>query len=191
MRFDVAVHAYVFMTNHVHLLVSEAPGGSLSQAVQMLGRRYVSYFNYLHERTGTLWEGRFHSSLVETERYLFVCHQYIEENPVRAGLVFNPGDFAWSSHSCLAHGRKDDLVTPHPLYLALGCANAERLSRYRGLFRVRLDQETISCIRGRLQAGLALGSEESARMSRLVWAFGYARAGWDARPDRRIPKSRH
>ena len=147
------------MTNHVHLLVSEERGGSLSQAIQMLGRRYVSYFNYLHERTGTLWEGRFHSSLIEKERYLFTCHRYIEANPVRAGMVAAPESFVWSSHARLAHGRPDDLVTPHPLYQFLGGSDELRRQAYRRLFDSELDDATLAQVRRQLNSGLALGTE--------------------------------
>ena len=147
------------MTNHVHLLVSEERGGSLSRAIQMLGRRYVSYFNYLHERTGTLWEGRFHSSLIETERYLFACHRYIETNPVRAGMVSGADGYVWSSHARLAYGKADDLVTPHPSYQALGNSDDLRRRAYRHLFDSDLEAETLAQIRHQLNAGLALGSE--------------------------------
>lgn len=162
-RYGMKVHAYVFMTNHVHLLASGENSLAISRAVQMLGRRYVSYFNYLHGRTGTLWEGRFRASPIETERYLFTCHRYIELNPVRAGMVSSPERFDWSSHLCLAHGKPDDLVTPHALYEDLATGVGARRRAYRSMFDVPLDSATVTHIRTCLQKGIALGSEEFCR----------------------------
>jgi len=159
-RYGMKVHAYVFMTNHVHLLASGGNSLAISRAIQMLGRRYVSYFNYLHKRTGTLWEGRFRASPIETERYLFACHRYIEENPIRAGMVAAPGQFMWSSHLCLARVKADDLVTPHELYVNLGGNELARRRAYRSLFDVPLDSATVEHIRTCLQKGIALGSAE-------------------------------
>ena len=96
--FSCALHAYVLMTNHVHLLVTPSDAGSVARLMQSLGRRYVSAFNHRHERTGTLWEGRYKSCLVDCGRYLLACDRYIELNPVRAGLAQRPGDYRWSSH---------------------------------------------------------------------------------------------
>jgi putative transposase len=159
----LAIHAYVFMTNHVHLLATGSDASSVARALQMLGRRYVSYFNYLHERTGTLWEGRYHSSPIEADRYLLACHRYVEMNPVRANIVPDPLDFLWSSHRCLAAGRSDDLVTPHKTYIALAADPAMRLLRYRHLFDENLDPRTIGRIRDALNSGLALGSRAFCR----------------------------
>ena len=158
-RYDVKVHAYVFMTNHVHLLASGGHPYAISHAIQMLGRRYVSYFNYLHKRTGTLWEGRFRASPIETEPYLFTCHRYIELNPVRAAMVAGPERFEWSSHRALAYGKADDLVTRHDLYEALATDESARRRCYRGMFDVPLDRGTVEHIRSCLQRGVALGSE--------------------------------
>jgi len=162
-RYGMKVHAYVFMTNHVHLLASGGNSLAISRAVQMLGRRYVSYFNYLHGRTGTLWEGRFRASPVETERYLFACHRYIELNPVRAGMVASPEKVEWSSHLCLAHGKADDLVTPHAMYMGLGGSDLARRRAYRSMFDVPLDSATVTHIRNCLRKGVALGSEAFCR----------------------------
>jgi putative transposase len=161
-RFGVAVHAYVFMTNHVHVLGGAGEGVSFSRMMQCVGRRYVGYFNYLYGRTGTLWEGRFKSCPVETERYFLVCHQYVEMNPVRAGMVEDPGAFAWSSHRCNTLGLADDLVTPHSLYMQLGDADATRRLAYRSLFEVPLDAPTLAAIRYSAVKGWALGGEEFA-----------------------------
>jgi putative transposase len=162
-RYGMKVHAYVFMTNHVHLLASGDNSLAISRTVQMLGRRYVSYFNYLHGRSGTLWEGRFRASPIETERYLFTCHRYIELNPVRAGMVSSPERFEWSSHRCLAEGKPDDLVTPHEMYGALAGSVGARRIAYRALFDVPLDSKTVAHIRTCLQKGIALGSAEFCR----------------------------
>ena len=122
---------YSVQSNHVHLLATGAREESLSKAVQAMGRRYVSYFNYLHGRTGTLWEGRFRSCPVESDRYFLVCHRYVELNPVRAGMTGHPGEFAWSSFRCNALGSPDDLVTPHSLYMELAGADQRRRAAYR------------------------------------------------------------
>jgi putative transposase len=133
-RHHVAVHAYVFMSNHVHLLATGSEANSFAKLIQGMGRRYVSYFNYLHGRTGTLWEGRFHSSLVQEERYFLACHRYIEMNPVRAGMVPLPAHHAWSSFGFNRLGRPDDLITPHSLYLSMGRTDAGRYNAYARLF---------------------------------------------------------
>jgi REP-associated tyrosine transposase len=159
-RFGVRVHAYVLMTNHVHILGTGERPDSLSRAVQSMGRRYVSYFNYLYERTGTLWEGRFRSCPVESERYFFVCHRYVEMNPVRAEMVGDPGRHQWSSYRCNAIGAKDDLVTPHSLYMDLGATEPERREAYRRLFDVELDAPMLAAIRHSGSKGWALGGKE-------------------------------
>src|SRR5690348_1132785 len=130
-RTGCAIHAYVFMTNHVHLLLTASEPRSPSRMMQMLGRRYVRYFNNRFERTGTLWEGRFRSSVIDSERYFFQCSRYIETNPVRAGLAMRPADYPWSSYRCNALGAFDSLVTAHPLYRALGDHDVTRCDAYR------------------------------------------------------------
>ena len=137
-RHACAVHAYVLMTNHVHLLVSPEDEDGLSKMMKALGERYVPYFNRLHGRTGTLWEGRFRSSVVQSERYLMICQRYIELNPVRAGIVARAGDLPWSSYAANAMGVPSDLVTPHELYLRLGPDRYERAKAYRRALRAAL-----------------------------------------------------
>ena len=159
-RFGVAVHAYVFMTNHIHLLGTAAAPDSFSKMVQCMGRRYVPYFNFLYQRTGTLWEGRFQSCPVETERYFLICHRYVELNPVRAGIVGDPWAFEWSSYRCNAMGRADDLVTPHSLYIELGQSDAARRRNYQGLFGTPIDEMTLAAIRHSARQGWALGGKE-------------------------------
>jgi putative transposase len=162
-RFGLAVHAYVFMDNHFHILGTGRSVDSLSKVVQCMGRRYVSYFNYLHGRTGTLWEGRFHSSLVESERYFLVCHQYVELNPVRAEMVDDPAAFPWSSYRCNALGRADDLVTPHSLYMELAATERERRMRYAAMFDHAMDPVVLAAIRSAARKGWALGGEDFCR----------------------------
>jgi len=114
------VYAYALMTNHVHLIVTPGTAEGPARLMQSLGRRYVQYINRHYKRSGNLWEGRYKSSAVQTEDYLLVCQRYIELNPVRADMVADPGQYRWSSYRRLALGQPDRLVTPHPLYLALG-----------------------------------------------------------------------
>ena len=156
-RHGVSIHAYVFMRNHVHLLATIPGPAAMARVIQSMGRRYVSYFNYLYQRTGTLWEGRYKSAVVETDRYLFACHRYIETNPVRAGIVSFPDDFTWSSHHANAAGRADDLVTPHPLYLSMGSDEPARRLAYRRLFECPLGDDDLRAIRDSINKGWALG----------------------------------
>ena len=116
----LAIHAYVLMTNHVHLLVTPDSEDSLSKAMQSVGRRYVQYFNHTYQRTGTLWEGRYKSTLIQSSRYLLTCMRYIELNPVRADMVGHPADYPWSSYCANAQGEENALLTPHALYRRLG-----------------------------------------------------------------------
>jgi putative transposase len=116
------IHAYVLMTNHVHLLMTPNGVGQVARIMQSLGRRYVRYVNDRHHRTGTLWEGRYKACLVGTARYLLRCYRYIELNPVRAAMVEQPGDYRWSSYGSNASGVFDPLVRSHSAYVALGQA---------------------------------------------------------------------
>lgn len=155
-----AVHAYVLMTNHVHLLVTPGQPYSISHMMQDLGRKYVRYINHTYRRTGTLWEGRYKASLVDSEAYLLTCMRYIELNPVRAGMVEHPGEYRWSSYASNAQGRASSLIAPHPLYLALGDNTEPRLHAYRELFRYTIDADTIHEIRESLNQELVLGRED-------------------------------
>jgi putative transposase len=189
-KFQVAVHAYVLMTNHIHVLASAGAKDAFSRMMQSVGRRYVGYFNYLYERTGTLWEGRFKSCPVETERYFLVCHQYVEMNPVRAGMVENPGAFAWSSHRCNTLGLKDDLVTPHSLYMQLGHSDARRRAAYRALFRRPLDSPTLAAIRYSAGKGWALGGKAFAeKLEELSGRPAVPRARGRPRGTKNTPRS--
>ena len=133
-RAGCLIHAYVLMTNHVHLLLTPTRSASAANLMKQLGQRYVQYINRTYKRSGTLWEGRFRSSIIEQQDYLFICQRYIELNPVRAGMVPHPGEYPWSSYQVNAQGRMSELITPHPLYLDLGHNKQERQDAYRELF---------------------------------------------------------
>lgn len=151
------IHAYVLMTNHVHLLLTPEHAESASLMMKHLGQRYVQYINRTYGRSGTLWEGRFRSCLVQNEHYLLSCYRYIELNPVRANLVKHPGSYLWSSYLANAGIRVDPLVKPHELYLGLGRTKAERVRAYLTLFEHELDVDLISAIRDASNGNFALG----------------------------------
>ncbi len=155
----VAIHAYVLMTNHVHLLASPQSSEGLSKLFQSVGRRYVQYFNHVHDRTGTLWEGRYRATVVHAEDYLLTCMRYIEMNPVRAGMVEHPGDYPHSSYRANAQGIADALVNPHRLYRRLGRTEEDRQSAYRQLFRGQIGKQDLEAIRAATHKGWALGNE--------------------------------
>lgn len=155
-----AVHAYVLMTNHVHLLVTPFKSHGLSHMMQDVGRQYVPYINHQYGRTGTLWEGRYKASLVDSEQYLLTCMRYIEMNPVRAAMVEHPGEYRWSSYAHNAHGRVDAAVSSHPLYERLGKTVAERQQAYRELFISYLHPLELHDIREALNQELVLGRED-------------------------------
>jgi putative transposase len=134
LRFGCQLHAYVLMTNHVHLLATPIEAGAVSRMMQAIGRRYVGGFNARYGRTGTLWEGRFKAALVESERHVLACHCYIELNPVRAGMVHAAGDYRWSSYGSNAEGRIEAYLHPHAEYLRLGPDLHSRRAAYRALF---------------------------------------------------------
>lgn len=141
------VHAYVLMTNHVHLLVTPREPLGIAALMQSVGRRYVRYINDRHGRTGTLWEARYRASLVSSEAYLWTCYRYIEQNPLRAGMVRQPSRYRWSSFHRNARGCADRLVVEHPLYTALGQGPDERCRAYRSLFDEPLSPAQLQEIR--------------------------------------------
>lgn len=159
-KYGVAVHAYVLMSNHVHLLATPTVEGGTSRMMQTLGRRYVRYFNHRHDRTGTLWEGRFRSGLIDSEHYLFACARYIEMNPVRAAMADTPDRYCWSSYPGNGLGQRDAVITPHPQYTNLGKSAKQRQARYRELFDEVLSENTIVALRDSNRKGTALGSEQ-------------------------------
>ena len=154
---ELAIHAYVLMTNHVHLLATPNQETSIGKTLQSLGRRYVQHFNYTHRRTGTLWEGRYKATIIDSEAYLLTCSRYIEMNPVRAGMVAHPREYPWSSYHWHAEGKVDGLLTDHNLYRKLGRNQEERRSTYRALFRAHLGETTLEEIREATNKGWALG----------------------------------
>lgn len=163
------VHAYVLMTNHVHIVVTPDGRHSLSQLMQRVGTRYVGYINDRYERTGSLWEGRYYASLVETERYLLTCYRYVELNPVRAGMVEDPADYLWSSYRHNALGQDDDLVSRHTVYSELGADPDQQQKAYRTLFAKNIDRTSLETIRAAARGGWVLGgrnfADEVARKS--------------------------
>jgi len=142
-RFGCAIHAYVLMTNHVHLLLTPEREDSAPLLMKHLGQRYVQYVNRTYHRSGTLWEGRFRSCLTQSEDYVLACYRYIELNPVRAGMVRRPQDYRWSSYHANGLGRTDALLTPHEEYLRLGRNDQDRREAYRALFRAHVDEALV------------------------------------------------
>ena len=158
-RTQCAVHAYCLMTNHVHLLVTPSTHQSCAFLMRNLGQRYVQYFNRRYQRRGTLWEGRYHSCLVDSAQYVVACHRYIERNPVRANMVACAGDYPWSSHDGNTGKASNQLLTPHPEYLALATNEAARHAAYQGLFTANEDPAFLTAIRDATNGGLALVGE--------------------------------
>ena len=146
------------MTNHVHILCTPRIDKATSLMMQSVGRMYVRYFNYTYQRTGTLWEGRFKSCLVQSEQYLLSLYRYIELNPVRAGMVDDPSEYSWSSYGCNALGVQTKLQTPHEEYLRLGINQDERQEAYSELFKVQIGKTLLKEIRESTNRGLALGN---------------------------------
>lgn len=160
---DCSLHAYVLMTNHVHLLMTPSTPEGVSKVIRDLGRDYVRAINKTYRRSGTLWEGRFKSSLVDTNRYCLTCYRYIEFNPQRANMVRHPADYPWSSFHCNALGKPNGLITPHDCWLMLGENDDARITAYRALFKDKLNQSDINHIRQSVNTGLPTGSDEFRR----------------------------
>jgi putative transposase len=159
-RYQVAVHAFVLMDNHFHLLLTPPTDDALPKMMQALGRSYVRYFNDRHQRTGTLWEGRYKSTLIESEPYLLACMVYIDLNPVRAGLVATAADYPWSSHAHYAGTGSDKLLTPHPLVWGLGNTPFAREAAYAQLVQAGLTSVQQSALTEAVLRGWALGGGE-------------------------------
>ncbi|OGT33748.1 MAG: transposase, partial [Gammaproteobacteria bacterium RBG_16_51_14] len=152
------LHAYVVMTNHVHMLLTPKAEPGIGKAIQMLGRYYVQYFNYTYARTGTLWEGRYKSTLVDTEHYLLTCYRYIELNPVRARMVDHPSEYPWSSYRCNGVGQTNSLIRAHYKYEELGRTEEERQRGYRALFKAHISGKELAEIRVATNKEWVLGS---------------------------------
>jgi putative transposase len=159
-KFKVALHAYVLMSNHFHLLATPQSKDGLPKMMQAVGRSYVRYFNDKHKRTGTLWEGRYKSTLIQTDRYLLACMAYIDLNPVRAGLVTQPQDYPWSSHLHYLGVRSDRLITPHALYWELGNTPFAREAAYAELVQSGINPVQQAAITQATLSGWALGEAD-------------------------------
>ena len=157
------MHAYVLMTNHVHLLLTPEEAERVPQVLISVGRRYVQCVNHTYGRTGTLRDGRYKSSLVQAETDLLLCHRDVELNPVRAGMVAAPALYRWSSYRANALGEADTLVTPHALYLGLGDDEKVRRAAYRELFRIALDDQPLGDLRLALNQGQPVGNDRFYR----------------------------
>jgi putative transposase len=176
-KFAVALHAYVLMSNHFHLLATPTTDDGLPQMMQAVGRRYVRYFNDRQQRSGTLWEGRYRSTLIETDRYFLACMAYIDLNPVRAGLVLTAKDYPWSSHAHYVGLRTDKMVTPHTLFWTLGNTPFAREAAYAEF----------------VAAGISFDQQDALTRSALSgWALGGATfvANLQKRTERRIEKTK-
>ena len=159
-KYGCRIHAYVLMTNHIHLLVTPMLENGIPQMMQALGRRYVNHINTTYHRTGTLWEGRYKSCLIDSEMYLLTCMCYIELNPVRAGMVDHPGEYIWSSFNKNAQSLSSGIIKNHPVYLTLGKTAEERQFVYRGLFQRYMDNDLIHQVRDAINHELVLGRTE-------------------------------
>lgn len=157
-RLQCEVHAYVLMTNHVHLLLTPHLARGLSLLMKLLGQRYVQYINKTYRRSGSLWDGRFRSSVIQDSRYVLACYRYIELNPVRANMVAHPIDYPWSSYVANAEGKSSPWLTPHGEYLDLGSDEGKRQTAYRGLFESELDQPLLHAIRVSIHGGYRIGN---------------------------------
>lgn len=158
-KYKIAIHAWVFMTKHVRLLVSSKTEDGISRLMQTLGRCYVRYFNYSYKRTGALWEGRFKSCVVDAENYLLICQRYIELNPVRAGMVSQPCDYIWSNYQANGLGKSIKMWQPHRIYCELGKTPEQRASAYREMFRGHFEETILKTIRDATNQGMALGND--------------------------------
>ncbi len=176
-EFEVAIHAYVLMSNHFHLLATPDQEHSIPKMMQAVGRRYVRYFNQRQARTGTLWEGRYKSSLIQAERHLLACMAYIDLNPVRAGMVQQPIDYPWSSHTHYMGTRSNRILTPHPLYWALGNTPFAREAAYGELVHRGITQPDATALTESALRGWALGEPDYV-------------ADLQRRTDRRVSKAR-
>jgi putative transposase len=180
------IHAYVLMTNHVHLLMTPNSRESISRAIQDTGRYYVRYVNRCHGKSGTLWEGRHKGCLISNDRYLLACMRYIELNPVRAGMVTHPADYAWSSYHSNAVGKACAMLEPHEVYLSLGATPPVRQLAYREFFRQPLDAALVHDVRASVQTGTPLGNDRFREQIErtLQCGIGHPRRGRPAKTEK-------
>jgi putative transposase len=166
-QFKVALHAYVLMPNHLHLLATPTDETGLGRMMQWVGRYYVPYFNQKYGRVGTLWQGRYKTTVIDSEHYFLTCSRYIELNPVRAGMLNDPGAYRWSSCAHHLGARPDPLITDHALYWALANTPFAREAAYRDLLLQALTEAEITALRESGLRGGALGSDQfKARLER-------------------------
>lgn len=158
-----SVHAYCLMTNHVHLFLTPHSPSSCALLMKNVGQRYVQWINARHERSGTLWEGRFFSCPVPSERYALACYRYVDCNPVKPGLVAHPDEYRWSSYRLNARGRFGGFIAPHPVYLALAEDEARRAEAYRMLCDLPLDAKERDDLRKATRRGYAAGTQPRPR----------------------------
>ena len=184
-QYDVKLHAFVLMTNHVHLLMTPATTEGISRVMQSVGRTYVSTINRLYQRTGTLWEGRHKACLIDSESYFMACQCYIELNPVRANMVEHPSEYTWSSYQYHGAGRKIACLTPHPIYQALGPTPEHRQLMYRELFNTALPPEQLHTIRNCLKHNYPLGNDKfrAEIEAHLNIRFGHLKRGHPIKPE--------
>ncbi|SDY04689.1 putative transposase [Collimonas sp. OK242] len=159
-QFKVAIHAYVLMSNHIHLLATPSDTEGLAKMMQWVGRFYVPYFNQKYERVGTLWQGRYRATVIDSERYFMLCSCYIDQNPVRAGIVATPGEYPWSSYLHHVGVKADPLVVDHALYWALGNTPFDREAAYRQMAEQALTSDQARQLADATNKGWALGSEK-------------------------------
>jgi putative transposase len=158
-KYQISIHAFVLMTNHVHLLLTPGYEQGVSRMMQAQGRKYVQYFNFTYGRSGTLWEGRYKSTVVDEDNYLLTVYRYIELNPVRARMVAHAAEYPWSSYQGNALGKPVQLLTPHALYKQLGNTDKERQIAYRGLFNGMMSERELTAIRDATNKAWVLGDE--------------------------------
>ncbi|MDH3636618.1 MAG: transposase [Gammaproteobacteria bacterium] len=162
-NYHLKIHAYVLMPNHVHILATPGDTDSISRTTQSIGRNYVQYFNEYFDMSGTLWEGRYRATVIDSKTYLLTCSRYIELNPVRGGLVKKPVDYRWSSYAHNALGKADAMISAHGEYLKLGNNDKERAKAYRALFKQKLSSQTVQTITETALKGWVLGDDKFAR----------------------------
>ena len=178
-NYGCEIHAYVLMTNHVHLLLTPERADSVARLFQNLGRHYVGHINKTYQRHGSLWEGRYKSNVIESQAYLLSCMRYIEMNPVRAGMVDHPAKYRWSSYAANALGADNAILTAQSEYVALAQLPENRQSAYRDLFDKEADSDELTLLRDALQTGTPLGNEKfkAEIEAALDLKVGYARRG--------------
>ncbi|RJG07268.1 transposase [Noviherbaspirillum cavernae] len=168
-QFKVAIHAYVLLPDHLHVLATPADQVGLGRMMQWVGRQYVPYFNNKYGRAGTLWQGRYKATVIDAEKYFMTCSRYIELNPVRAGIVGSAAEYPWSSYVHHAGGKPDPLITDHAMYWALGNTPFDREANYRNLAEQALTLQEVEALSEATLKGWAFGSEKfKGRLEKTV-----------------------